>query len=112
MVRVFVYGSLKQRCNNHFVLEGAQCLGRYVTVPQYTMVDMGDYPAVVAGGVTAISGEVYTVSTRVFAALDVLEDYPCIYGRIMIDTDFGRAWMYVLREVGEYPRIISGDWQP
>ena len=52
------------------------------------------------------------MSTRVFAALDVLEDYPCIYGRIMIDTDFGRAWMYVLREAGEYPRIISGDWQP
>jgi len=75
------------------------------------MYDLGDYPAVIRDGVTAISGEVYAVNARVLAALDRLEEYPRVYDRVMIETPYGRSWMYVMHGAPGYPLVYSGQWQ-
>lgn len=108
---VFVYGSLKKGSYNHSFLLNAEFISFFVTEPKYTMVDVGMYPAVLLGGNTAIHGEVYKVSSEELSTLDELEGYPAYYDRILIPSEYGEAWMYVLPNNTEnYSIIASGLW--
>lgn len=102
--RVFVYGTLRRHGNHHHLLGKARFLGDYVTPPGYTMVDLGDYPAVVAGGRYQVTGEVYRITQRVLARLDEYEDYPREYTRRKIATAYGPSWIYLRVR----PGIVSG----
>lgn len=111
---VFVYGTLKRNERNFFVMRD-HSNGRYVgecsTSPEYSMINLGFYPAVLSGGVHSIKGEVFEVDD--LAALDHLEGYPNHYDRKMIDTPFGPAWMYYMTRTYhncKYPLITSGEW--
>lgn len=108
MILVFVYGSLKRGFSNHSHLSGSVYLGDFSTAAVYTMYDYGDYPAVVQHGTTSIVGEVYQISHEVLTALDELEDYPLFYDRIRIATDFGLAWVYVVRKVVPGAIVVDG----
>lgn len=108
---VFVYGSLRLGESNHHWLEGSRCLGLYTTKPCFTLLDLGDYPAAIESGHTAIVGEVYRVSPEVMAKLDLLEDFPHQFSRRHIPTAYGQAWMYVWNHPrASHPLIASGDW--
>lgn len=93
---VFVYGSLKSGYYNHQLLETSEYVGYHTTEPKYTMLNLGCFPAVIEGGNTAISGELYEVSNKVLVDLDILEGVPSLYHRGTINTKYGEAIIYIL----------------
>lgn len=109
-MRVFVYGTLRRGANNHHWLEGARYLGQCRTAPRYRLLDLGAYPMLVTGGRTAVVGEVYAISRRLLARLDVLEDYPREYSRTLMGTPWGRAWVYLRSSPPPGRRLPGGDW--
>ena len=111
MIRLFVYGTLKKGFRNAVYLENARCLGEFITDPVYAMYDFGNYPAVSEMGKTAIEGEVYEIDKELLASIDRLERYPEYYQRMLIETSFGSAWMYVVNESLCVEKIkINGTW--
>jgi gamma-glutamylcyclotransferase (GGCT)/AIG2-like uncharacterized protein YtfP len=119
---VFVYGTLRRGESNHHWLSNAEFVGSGVTVDRMILVNLGAYPAVVRDAnhtnSAFIQGEVYRVTTTTFARLDILEDYPKLYGReivpITLDNDSAlSAWIYFLAK-DNWNRdhaIPSGDWR-
>ena len=109
---VFVYGTLLRGELNHPLLKGAVYVGAHRTEPCFTLYLLGGYPGLVGGGGTAVSGEVYRVDDYGLRRLDRLEGYPRLYGRRLMPTRFGRAWVYLYRgTVRDRPVIRSGDWR-
>ena len=109
---VFVYGTLRRNEVNHYLLAEARYRGTSVTAPHYTLVDLGSYPGVVKNGGTRIEGEVYEVTAQQMADLDRLEGYPHAYGREVIATPWGKAWIYLYRGSLKDKAIIpSGIWR-
>ena len=110
-MRLFVYGTLKRGFRNAFYLKDADYLGDFTTCTDYSMYDFGGYPAVSQESGSAIAGEVYELSPENLAATDRLEWYPDLYQRVLIETVYGEAWMYVVQStlcVGK--TRLSGDW--
>jgi len=108
---VFVYGTLRKGACNQIQMLSAECLGLYETLPEYSMFDLGAFPAVKPLGNTSIIGELYLVNQQTFTNLDLLEGYPTYYDRIQIDTPKGEAWMYVMNKLPATESVIeSGDW--
>jgi gamma-glutamylcyclotransferase (GGCT)/AIG2-like uncharacterized protein YtfP len=113
---VFVYGTLKRGCSNHFFLEEARCLGRGRTLHAYALYE-GEYPFVIREEhLTPIQGEVYEVDGQTLQRLDRLEEHPDYYRRDQVDVvleDGSKllAWLYFFPT----PRgrfIESGEWLP
>ncbi|MEZ4299723.1 MAG: gamma-glutamylcyclotransferase family protein, partial [Polyangiaceae bacterium] len=67
---LFVYGSLLRGEDNHAVLAGARFVATARTAPRYTLVDLGPYPALVPGGETEVSGELFEVGPALLTELD------------------------------------------
>jgi gamma-glutamylaminecyclotransferase len=111
-MRLFVYGTLRRGEPGHALLNGAPLLGEARTEPEFTLLDLGEYPAIVAGGRTAIAGELYEVEEALLRELDRYEDVPELYLRVERMIGGGPAVIYVLRtEHGRgRPEIASGDW--
>lgn len=109
---VFVYGTLRRGERGHHVLGGAPFVREAVTEPAYTMVDLGEYPALLAGGRTAIVGELYRVNGTILSVLDDYEDVPEMYQRVTIEVAGVAAELYLLPThlAGNAPVIVSGDW--
>lgn len=111
--RVFVYGTLLPGEGNHELLRGARRVGPARTLPRYRLHDLGAYPALVAGGATAVVGEVWEVDDVTLAALDRLEDHPDYYRREPVALD-GEApaegYLLPVAHVAGTPVIHAGDW--
>jgi len=111
MIRLFVYGSLKQGFHNAAYLSSAHFLGEHTTRAEFSMYDFGSYPAVSERGNTCIVGEVYRISGQHLASIDRLEWYPDFYQRVLINTDHGEAWMYIVSEQLCIDKIrLPGIW--
>lgn len=113
-VRIFVYGTLLAGEANHGELRGARRCGAGRTAARYTLYDLGGYPGLVAGGTTAIVGEIYDVDAATLARLDLLEEHPTLYVRAPIalaDGGDAETYLYPRARVGEAPPIASGDWK-
>jgi gamma-glutamylcyclotransferase (GGCT)/AIG2-like uncharacterized protein YtfP len=113
--RVFVYGSLRRGQANHALLQGAACAGTALTLPRYTLVDLGPYPALLEGGTTAVEGELYDVTQETLALLDQLEEHPDVYRRGPVALSGGQAaeayFLQPQRRQGA-PAIPAGRWPP
>ena len=108
---VFVYGTLKRGQRNHHYLLQADYVGLHLTDECFCMFAFDDYPAVTHGGCDAISGEIYRVNPLQFQMLDELEQYPRFYQRIEIATDYGCAWMYIVKvELCRGKKQLGGSW--
>ncbi len=109
---VFVYGTLRRGEVNHHLLSGTEFMGVHKTRSGYRMLHLGTYPGVVAGGSTAIEGEVYRVGGKQLVHLDRLEACPRLYSRKLIPTPWGRAWIYLYRGNRLNRAVIpSGNWR-
>ena len=109
---VFVYGSLLSGLLNSKFLNTAKLLGEFTTPPSYKMFDLGMFPCIVRGGDTPIKGEIYQVDEETFAVLDRLEGHPDFYRRSKINTDQGKAWVYLYPDdVVGGDRVDDGDWR-
>jgi gamma-glutamylcyclotransferase (GGCT)/AIG2-like uncharacterized protein YtfP len=106
-MKLFVYGTLKKGGCYHDRMNGT-FLGEAVA-HGWTMVDLGPYPAVVAGS-GSVFGELYEVES--LGALDPIEDYPRLYNRRIVPVFVGdephEAWIYFL-EQSDAP-VIEGGW--
>lgn len=108
---VFVYGNLRQGGPDDYILAECELIGPHTTEPRYTMFRLGDFPAVVARGETAIVGEIYRVGDDVFGLLDELQCYPQVFSRQTVHTSSGPAWIYLYnRLVGTGSAVGHGDW--
>ena len=84
-----------QRHADH--LASATFLGSRTPRSAYRLVLIDYYPAMVSGGTTAISGELYDVSSDTLELLDELEEHPAFYQREQILLLEGEsAWCYLL----------------
>ena len=78
-MKLFVYGTLCAGQRAHHLLRGAPLLAEARTEPRFRLVEMDGYPALVAGGATAVRGEIYEVDDRLIPELDEYEDVPELY---------------------------------
>jgi gamma-glutamylcyclotransferase (GGCT)/AIG2-like uncharacterized protein YtfP len=111
-MKIFVYGTLRQGQPAHGLLQGAPLIARVTTEPRFTLVDMGEYPALVEGGSTAVAGEIYAIEPALLPELDRYEDAPELYERAERRIAGHDVWVYVLpgkHAVGR-PVIASGDF--
>jgi len=111
--RVFVYGTLRTGEPNHYLLDDRALVGQVCTEPAFELVSLGAFPAMVAGGATAVVGEVYEVDPVTLAALDRLEGHPRFYQRRPIrlaDGDEVLAYLLSPEQARGQTRIPSGDW--
>src|SRR5690242_7633666 len=94
---LFVYGTLMRGDTNAHIMAGAHYVGAACTAAHFTLYDLGDYPAAVAGGHTAIKGELFTVDAAQLRRIDVFEDHPTLYRRETIRLmDGSHASIYLL----------------
>ncbi len=113
-VRLFVYGCWLAGEREHALLAGARCLGPAQTRPVHSLVDLGVYPALIAGGSTSVAGELYLVTRALRFALDVKQECPVLFQRTLLELSDGtQAEAYVMREeqVRGRRRIKQGDWR-
>jgi len=113
---VFVYGTLKSgEPNHHWMTETENGSGilrwRGTTCQKYPLVIASRYniPFLldVAGQGHNIHGEVYEIDEKKLAYLDILENYPILYTRKVVDiivenetesgTTIKQAWTYFLK---------------
>ncbi len=114
---VFVYGTLKRgnRTRGLDSIPGAQFVGAATTAQaEFTLWDLGAYPAAQMGGHNRIQGEVWQVNDQVFQMLDDIEGYPVFYSRAQINTTQGPAWIYHIPDIQDYTGAepVQGTQQP
>lgn len=115
--RVFVYGLL-QRGQGAISLdhqEGAQFVSITRTITDnYTMRDLGEYPAVSRNGIDFIKGELWEVDDQTLAFMDQVEGHPDFYQRETVNTRHGPAWMYQINDgsINDYPVVQPPLSQP
>jgi gamma-glutamylcyclotransferase len=111
---VFVYGSLLEGQSNHRWLSRARKVGQACTQAAFDFFSLGAFPGLVAGGHTAVEGEVYEVDAITLAALDRLEGHPSFYRRTRIELDDGsvvETYLLTPRQVEGCLPIHSGSWR-
>lgn len=120
-LKVFVYGTLRKGCGNHFVMKDAD--GKYIgtgIVKGYEMYTNGSYPMVIRGEASVV-GEVYEVEkVENLYRLDALEGYPYLYIRETTEVELEsgekvKALIYTQSHNAESVRqnrikIAEGDW--
>jgi gamma-glutamylaminecyclotransferase len=112
--RLFVYGSLKRGFAHHDQLRGASLEGEMRTEAGYRLVRQGRYPALVEGGTTCVSGEVYRVSPELLERLDAFEGCPELYQRRRVTlADGSEAEAYLIgSELGaSFAEVEGGSWK-
>lgn len=108
------YGSLRRGQHNHRLLESAGFIAIDRTRPAFTLIDLGSFPAMTAGGETAVVGEIWEVDAATLARLDTLEGHPRWYRRTpIVLASRRRADTYILPSAHTMGRVVvpTGDWK-
>jgi gamma-glutamylaminecyclotransferase len=115
---VFVYGTLKRGGSNHSFLAGQTFCGAARTVKGFRLVNLGDYPGMVADAEDrdGVAGEVWSVDEGCLTRLDQLEGIDeGLYVRapIALQPPFANdevlTYFYALGTTGR-PRVPGGLW--
>jgi gamma-glutamylcyclotransferase (GGCT)/AIG2-like uncharacterized protein YtfP len=114
-VRLFVYGTLMRgEAYHHRLMEQRPFLGKAKTEAAFELVDLGEYPGLVAGGATAVVGELFEMDAATLKVVDQLEGHPHLYQRTEIrleDGSMALAYLLPAAARGRYPVIPGGDWR-
>ena len=123
--KIFVYGTLMHGELRHPTLMDSSIGEGQSASARGTILDLGDYPGMIAGDEGVIHGEVYQID-QVYPTLQTLDTIEGFYGYdsnhslftrtiVQIDTEYGPewAWTYVYnKEAGmEYQTVRSGNWR-
>jgi gamma-glutamylaminecyclotransferase len=111
---IFVYGTLLRGESNHRLLRRATFIREATSQPSFDLVDLGAFPAMIAGGQTAVCGEIYEVDEATLTRLDHLEGHPSFYVRTTIMLEHGlEAETYLLpgAQASGARRIACGSWR-
>lgn len=109
-----MYGLLLAGEREHELIAGAEFLGAAATVPEYTLVDLGVYPALVVGGRVAITGELYLASRKQRFDVDVKKEVPILFQRIVVrlaDGSTAETYGMLDDQVRGKRRLANGDWR-
>lgn len=112
--RLFTYGSLLEGERDHTLLQGARPLGPARTRASYYLVDLGVYAALVPGGTTAVSGELYELDRKALAAIDRAKEHPVLFRRGSVELEDGssaEAYLMTEDKVRGRRRLRGGDWR-
>ena len=115
-VKLFVYGSLMTDMSNNYILGESTLLKKEVnTRGEYTMINMGAFPAIIKEGSRKIKGEVYDIDQKTLKRVDFLEGHPYFYKRQQIELENGEEVVaYLLNdelENHEKDIVKTGDWR-
>lgn len=113
---LFAYGTLQrgERLNGWLESANARFIREAATLPKWTLLDLGYFPAMIRGGSVAIAGELWLVDEATFTTLDRVEG---AYDRVAVTLAGGMAWAwaYVLRGAPAAwhttTPIDSGNWK-
>lgn len=110
---LFVYGTLLRGGRGHALLRTAQFVRRASTKPCYSLVSLGAWPGLVAGGRDKVEGELYRCLPRLLPTLDAYEECPEVYRRerVALLGSSPQAITYVLRKRGRYRSLPGGRWR-
>lgn len=109
---LFIYGTLLRGQVSAHRMAGAEYVGPAVTAPRYTLHRVTWYPALAAGGATAVAGELYRVPDGMIAALDAYEGTE--YTRVAVELADGttaEAYVMAAERAALLDVIASGDWR-
>lgn len=119
-MKVFVYGTLKRGFPNSYLLRNSTYIGKATTVDKFCMYDLGAFPAVACSPeISKIEGEVYNIDKATLVNLDMLEGYPNLYTRTLINVKTERgivaAIIYVassttVESIQNRAKILNGIW--
>ena len=112
--RLFVYGTLLPGEREHEFMCGAELLGSVRTEPLYTLVELSTLAALVAGGNTAVVGELYRISPKHRFQLDVHREHPRLFVREPVRLEGGavaEAYFMRMDQVRGFRRVAGGDWK-
>lgn len=108
-MKIIVYGSLRRNQGNSRWLTAAQLLAE-CNLDGYEMYYLDHGPAVVAGK-GQVRCEIYHIHSSTLIELDEIKNRNKIYQRELIQTPYGKAWIYLYRlSVTGLTLIDSGDW--
>lgn len=112
-VMLFAYGTLMRGEPAHGLLGDARWIVDAHTEPAFTLLNMGEYPALLEGGSTRVAGEIYEIDASLLEALDRYEEAPAVYARRVLRIGAYDALAYVLKLEHAAQRVViaSGDWR-
>jgi gamma-glutamylaminecyclotransferase len=115
MALLFAYGTLRQGEIQHALLEGARFLRLVSTPPEFLLVEVAPYAALVRGGTTAVAGELYEIEESALQRrIDVERQVPQLFTRETIelaDDSSAEAYLLTMDQVRGRRRLAHGDWK-
>src|SRR5262245_5230881 len=79
--QLFDYGSLLPGERDHDLLSTAVHLGPARTLPEYYLVELNAFPALVHGGRMEVRGELYRIDTPTLQRIDARKEHPVLFQR-------------------------------
>lgn len=110
--RLFVYGTLMRDQAAASLMTDGVFVESAVTEPRFSLVNLGEYPALADFGNQSVRGEVYLVNTALLLRLDEYEGDQ--YTRRSINlrgTKPASAYIWRVANFSGMPLIDSGDWR-
>lgn len=104
------YGTLKRGRSNNHILHRAEFIGETKTEEKFDLYDFGHFPALVENGEKNITVEIFKVDEITLAMVDALEGYNNInpfYDRKTINTEFGDAYLYIIKDPKKYNSLVK-----
>lgn len=105
MLRIAVYGSLREGMGNSGLLNTARKLSTEVVTLPFEMIDMGGFPGLVKSEEQKqVVAEIYEVDEVTYKRVERLESYPSFYTKHTVETTQGATEIYVLNQSRESNR--------
>jgi gamma-glutamylaminecyclotransferase len=110
-IRIFVYGTLRRGGRYNHFMKDAQHMREIRTEAAYTLVSMGRFPGLIAGGSTAVLGDEYQVLKSRLGELDEYEgEWFSRHLVALSDGSHSTAWLVDPDVVQDRTVIESGDF--
>lgn len=112
VTRLFVYGTLMRGESRHDLMDGGVFVESAITEPRFTLVHLGEYPALVDFGSQSVHGEIYMVNTALLLRLDAYEGEAYARQQIkLLQTKPAAAYVWTSTRFDPSTQIQSGDWR-
>lgn len=111
---LFVYGTLRQGEIQHELLGSARLLRMASTPPLFHLVEVAPYAALVRGGSSSVTGELYEVDLATRRIIDVERQVPLLFTRETIalaDGTSADTYLLTSEQVRGRRRLAHGDWK-
>ena len=112
--QLFDYGSLLPGERDHDLMSTAVHLGSAKTPPEYYLVELNAFPALVHGGRMEVRGELYRIDAATLQRIDVRKEHPILFQRqtiVLANGESVLSYLMSLDQVRGRRRLRVGDWR-